>query len=249
MVNSKKKPIVEEIEFPSDNFLLNGHLHLPPVEQSAVVIGSHGLYSDQNSPKQIELARQCNRKKMAYFRFDHRGCGQSKAPLDEITSLKARCTDLKAAAKMLRDRNDIGVQVGLFGSSFGGVVCLATARYIKADAIVTWAAPIRSADLVQKKTGSDPVSREEAVSPNQPFKKNPFDISDHLSGIQNIVIFHGDADETVPLSHAKEIYERVSQPKKMVVFSQSDHRMSNRAHQKDFIREATMWFCINLIPE
>jgi alpha-beta hydrolase superfamily lysophospholipase len=247
MVNSKKKPSIIEIEFPSDNFLLNGHLHLPPVKRPAVVIGSHGLFSDQNSPKQIQLARLCNRNKIAYFRFDHRGCGQSQAPFEEVTSLVARCTDLRAAAKMLKDRSDIGVQVGLFGSSFGGVVCLATAQYVKTDAIVTWAAPIRSTDLVKNK--ADAVNRDEASASNHPFKKNPFDISDQLSGIQNILIFHGDADETVPLSHAREIYGRVGQPKKLVVFSQSDHRMSNRTHQKDFIREATGWFCMNLLTE
>jgi len=246
MVNSKKKPIIEEIVFSSDTFLLKGHLHLPPVDRPPVVIGSHGLFSDQNSPKQIQLAQQCNRNKIAYFRFDHRGCGRSKAPFEEVTSLDARCSDLKAAAKMLRSRNDIGAQVGLFGSSFGGVVCLATARYVKARAMVTWAAPIRSTDIVQNKT--NPANPEETVESNHPFKKDPFDISDQLSGIQNIVIFHGDADETVPLSHAKEIYERVSQPKKLVVFPKSDHRMSHQAHQKNFIREATVWFCINLTP-
>jgi alpha-beta hydrolase superfamily lysophospholipase len=245
MVNSKKESIIEEIEFLSDNFLLKGHLHLPPVDRPAVVIGSHGLFSDQSSPKQIQLAQQCNHNKMAYFRFDHRGCGQSKAPFNEITSLRARCTDLRAAARMLRNRKDIGVQMGLFGSSFGGVVCLATARHIKADALVTWAAPIRSFDLIQNK--ADPAERNETAESDQPFRKNPFDISDHLTGIQNILIFHGDADETVPLPHAQEIYERVSQPKKLVVFSGSDHLMSNRTHQKDFMREATGWFCNNLI--
>jgi len=247
MVNSKKKPVIKEIVFSSDIFLLKGHLHLPPVDRPPVVIGSHGLFSDQNSPKQIQLAQQCNRNNIAYFRFDHRGCGQSKAPFEEVTSLEARCTDLMAAAKMLRYRNDIGVQVGLFGSSFGGVVCLATARYVKADAIVTWASPIRSADIVQSKTNT--AGHAETSDPNHPFKKDPFDISDRLPGIQNIVIIHGDADETVPLSHASEIYERVSHPKKLVVFPQSDHRMRNQAHQKAFIREATGWFCINLTPE
>jgi alpha-beta hydrolase superfamily lysophospholipase len=247
MVNSKKKPIIEEIGFSSDNFLLKGHLHLPPVERPPVVIGSHGLFSDQNSPKQIQLAQQCNRNNIAYFRFDHRGCGQSEAPFEEVASLPARCADLKAAAKMLKTRNDIGVQVGLFGSSLGGVVCLATARNIIADAVITWATPIRSTDIVQNKT--NPVSKGTTTGSDHPFKKNPFDISDQLSGIRNIVIFHGDADEIVPLSHAKEIYKRVSQPKKLVVFPQSDHRMSTHAHQKDFIRLATAWFRVNLISE
>jgi alpha-beta hydrolase superfamily lysophospholipase len=247
MVNSKKKSIIEKIVFSSDIFLLNGYLHLPPVDRPPVVIGSHGLFSDKNSPKQIQLAQQCNRNNIAYFRFDHRGCGQSKAPLEEVASLEARCTDLMAAAKMVRSRNDIGFQVGLFGSSFGGVVCLATARYVKAHAVVTWAAPIRSTDIAQNKTNT--AGHAETADSNHFFKKNPFDISDQLPGIQNIVIFHGDADETVPLSHAKEIYEGASQPKKLVVFPKGDHRMSNQMHQKDFIREATAWFCINLTPE
>ena len=245
MVNSKKKPIIEEIEFSSDNFLLKGYLHRPPVDRPALVIGSHGLISDKDSPKQVQLAQQCNQNRIAYFRFDHRGCGQSKAPLDEITSLEARCTDLMTAVKLLKARNDIGAQLGLFGSSFGGVVCLATARHFKADAVVTWAAPIRSTDLIRNKAHS--AALKETADSSQPFKKDPFDISNQLSGIQNILIFHSDADETVPLSHAKEIYECVSQPKKLVVFSQSDHRMSNPTHQKDFIQQATGWFCKNLI--
>ena len=247
MVNSKNKPVIKEIVFSSDNFLLKGHLHLPPADRPPVVLGSHGLFSDKNSPKQIQLAQQCNRNKIAYFRFDHRGCGRSKAPFEEVTSLEARCTDLKAAAKMLRDRNDIGVETGLFGSSMGGVVCLATARYVKADALVTWAAPIRSSEIGENK--ASPARRGETAASDHPFKKNPFDISDQLSGIRNILIFHGNADETVPLSHAQEIYEGVSQPKQLVVFSQSDHRMSNPTHQKDFIRQATAWFYMNLMPE
>jgi len=247
MVNSKNKPVIKEIVFSSDNFLLKGHLHLPPADRPPVVLGSHGLFSDKNSPKQIQLAQQCNRNKIAYFRFDHRGCGRSKAPFEEVTSLEARCTDLKAAAKMLRDRKDIGAEVGLFGSSMGGVVCLATARYVKADALVTWAAPIRSSEIGENK--ASPARRGETAASDHPFKKNPFDISDQLSGIRNILIFHGNADETVPLSHAQEIYEGVSQPKQLVVFSQSDHRMSNPTHQKDFIRQATAWFYMNLMPE
>ena len=247
MVNSNNKPIVEEIRFSSDNYLLKGYLHLPPVDRPPLVIGCHGLFSDRNSPKQLQLAQQCNQNGIAYFRFDHRGCGQSNAPLDEVASLQARCIDLKAAAKMLRNRDDIGVQMGLFGSSFGGVVCLATAQYLKANTLITWAAPIRSFELVESK--SNPAEQKETTGSDQPFRKNPFDISNQLAGIQNILIFHGDADEIVPLLHAQEIYERVSQPKKLVVFSTSDHRMSNPTHQKDFIQEATRWFCTHLTPE
>ena len=129
--------------------MLKGYLHLPPVTNPPFVIGCHGLFSDKNSPKQIELAKHCNRLNMAYFRFDHRGCGESKASFEAVTSLDGRCTDLKAAANMLRTRDDLGDQMGLFGSSMGGSVCLAVAGDLAAHAVVTWAAPIRSADLVR----------------------------------------------------------------------------------------------------
>ena len=243
MVDSPKKLVVEEISFASGHFLLKGFLHLPPVDQPPLVIGLHGLFSDKNSPKQIQLAQQCNRNSIAFFRFDHRGCGESDAPFEEKISLNARCADLIAAVNMLKARADLGAKLGLFGSSMGGTVCLATARDIKPDTLVTWAAPLRSIDIVesqadQKNTENLPV----------PFKKNPFDISDQLSNIRNILILHGEADETVPPSHAAEIFERVSEPKKLIFFSHSDHRMIEPADQQEFVRCAASWFQSYLKP-
>jgi len=237
MVNFKNDTLIKALAFSSDGFSLKGYLHLPAVDQPPIVIGSHGLFSDKNSPKQIELATQCNRNHIAYYRFDYRGCGESSAPFETLTSLAARCKDLIAAANMLKARNDVGDQMGLFGSSMGGTVSLAIARAIKVNAVVTWAAPICSIDIVSGRTNRQPIENS-----NISFKKNPFDISDQLPGLHNILVCHGDADETVPLSHAREIYTRVNEPKKLVILPQSDHRMSNPANQQVFIQEAASWF-------
>ena len=242
MVNSRKNSVIKEIIFSADEFRLKGYLHLPQLEYPPFVIGCHGLFSDKNSPKQIELAQHCNQLDIAYFRFDHRGCGESKAPFDALTSLDARCRDLKCAVNMLKARDDLGNQMGLFGSSMGGCVCLAAAHDLAPHAIVTWAAPIRSADLVPQHDHSSGGS-------DSPFKNNPFNISSALVGLHNILIFHSAADETVPLAHADEIYERVSEPKKRVVFSQSNHLMSQPADQQTFMREASLWFKAFLKPK
>lgn len=241
MIKSKKKWIVEEILFSSEEFLLKGYLHLPSVSTPPFVIGCHGLFSDKNSPKQIELAYQCNQNNIAYFRFDQRGCGESKAPFEMVTSLSARCQDLKAAAELLKTRNDLAGQMGLFGSSMGGTVCLAVAGDTEVDAVVTWAAPIRSADLVQNQ--ANPTEGSDI-----PFKSNPFDITSQLTGLRNTLVLHADADETVPLSHAQEIHQYLKAPKKLVVFPQSDHRMSNPADQKKFILLACDWLKTCLRP-
>jgi alpha-beta hydrolase superfamily lysophospholipase len=237
VANSEIKPVIERITFSSGNFLLNGCLHLPPVDKPPLVIGSHGLFSDKNSPKQIQLAQQCARNNIAFFRFDHRGCGESDAPFEETASLDARCRDLTAAADMLKDRVDLGERIGLFGSSMGGTVCLAAARTLKPAALVTWAAPVRSINIIESRA-----DRKRPGNSTTPFKKNPFDISDRLSHIRNILIFHGEADETVPLPHAAEIFERVNEPKKLIIFPQSDHRMRRPADQQEFIHLAASWF-------
>ncbi len=242
MSPSEHTASIKEIQFSSQEFQLNGYLHLPSAPSPPVILGSHGLFSDKDSPKQIALAQRCNQLHMAYFRFDHRGCGDSKAPFEKVTSLQARCADLKAAAKMLTSRSDLGNQIGLFGSSMGGSVCLAVARKLSPLAVVTWGAPLRSTDLVSQTTPPD------SGSP-APFEKQPFDLSDQIVGLQNILILHGDADDIVPLSHARQIYDRVSEPKKLHVFARSDHRMSHPPDQQRFINAATIWFQSYLKPQ
>ena len=234
MMNSKKS-IQHEISFTCDDLKLTGVLHLPGDRQPPVVIGSHGLFSSRSSPKQIALAEECNRLGMAYFRFNHRGCGSSEGEFDHVTSLKARCKDLVAAAETISGRIDTGPRLGLFGSSMGGTVCLSASEQLAADAMVTFAAPIRS-DL----TGSpSEMSRSEIVFD---AARRQFDITEGLSAINNILIFHGEADDVVPLSHAREIYSLAGQPKKIIIQQQGDHPMSNPIHQKEFVREASAWF-------
>ena len=236
---SAEKSIIKNISFFSDGFKLKGYLHLPTADRPPLVIGSHGLYSSSNSPKQFALADQCNRLGIAYFRFDHRGCGSSEGNFEEVTSLEARCRDLIDAVKVITADRDISVRFGLFGSSMGGSVCLSVAGDLGAHTLVTFAAPIRSRIL----ENGDPMSQI-SKSPGifLDARKRRFDITDKLPGIRNILIFHGEADDVVPISHGEEIYNFTKQPKKLIKQKQGDHPMSNLAHQKDFIREASLWF-------
>ena len=234
-----EKSIIKDISFFSDGFKLKGNLHLPLANRPPVVIGSHGLFSSSSSPKQIALAGQCNRFGIAYFRFDHRGCGSSEGKFEGVTSLEARCRDLADAVAVITGRSDTGDRFGLFGSSMGGTVCLSVAGELGADALVTFAAPVRSRTL----ENGFPMS-ENSDTPGifLDAQKRRFDITARLPVICNILIFHGEADDIVPVSHADEIYSLVKQPKKLIKQKLGDHPMSNEAHQKVFIREASLWF-------
>lgn len=207
-------------------------MHWPEVEHPPLVIGCHGFLSSSESPKQIELAKACNALGIAFFRFDHRGCGQSEGLFKEVTSFEGRCNDLKSALEQLCARSDLGRKRGLFGSSLGGAVCLAVAAEYAPSSLVTVAAPIRSRSLVIHEDHSG------VFNP----RLLQFDIQTKLAKIARVYIFHGDKDAVVPPSQAVEIYNRAGEPKKITLQKNGDHRMCRRSHQNAFVSAATGWF-------
>lgn len=231
---------LKNITFTSDGFTLRGTLHLPETELFPVVIGSHGLLSSGDSPKQIALARECNAHGMAYFRFDHRGCGKSDGVFNEVTSLEARCNDLISATKTIQLQKGIGDRIGLFGSSMGGAVCMVVAAALNVKALVIYASPVRSTSVtaaVMEKT-----ENTDGVQPLFLQGLPMWDISETLTRLHHILILHGDSDVLVPPANAHEIYTKTNYPKKLIIQKGGDHLMSNKRHQEDFVRHAASWF-------
>jgi alpha-beta hydrolase superfamily lysophospholipase len=232
--------IQETLQFMSDGFQLAGTLHLPKDRRRPnVVIGCHGLLADRSSPKQIVLAEALNRIGIAYLRFDQRGCGESQGRLEPESLLPSRCRDLYHAIARMQTHSRVGAVIGLFGSSFGGTVVMATAADCQVPAIVTYAAPINSR-TVGKAAGRQ-IRAHNALSEND-FKSFAFDIGSRLEALKNILIMHGTDDDIVPPDHAQSIYDAARSPKKLIFFEKCDHRMSNADHQHRFVEACTAWF-------
>jgi alpha-beta hydrolase superfamily lysophospholipase len=229
---------LKNVSFKADGYTLKGCLHLPPdsPNRPPVVIGSHGLFSSGNSPKQLALAHQCNDLGIAFFRFDHRGCGDSQGEFPHVTSLESRSNDLNSAVKTIIDLFGSDIRIGLFGSSMGGSVCLNVAAHLKISALVTYAAPLRLDATIASEDlpGLD--------RPQTSRHRLCFDIRDRLAGINTILIVHGDADTVVPYADALVLYQAVGHPKHLIRQRGGDHLMSRRSHQKQFIRAAADWF-------
>lgn len=232
------KTLCRKISFLSDGYLLAGTLHMPAGDRPPVVIGSHGLLSSSESPKQLALAAGCSRRGIAYLRFDHRGCGASRGYLPEVTSLQSRAADLRSAVRWVRNRPDLGERIGLFGSSMGGASCLAIARQTAADVVVTYAAPIRGGSIRRTRNRNNDGG---GITPLPDDFSLQFDVTGSLSGINNILIFHGDADTVVPYTDAEEIYKHTGEPKRLIRLEQGDHPMSREDHQELFTRETLRW--------
>lgn len=228
-----------EITFTSGGLRLNGVLHLPEEKNPPVVVGSHGLASDGDSPKQIELARHCNRFGIAYFRFHHRGCGTSEGSFPEVTSLENRRQDLLDAVETALNHPATGKRLALFGSSMGGTACIFSNRDLKSEAYVLVAAPVFGNTLTKP-----PEETTEAHDLDISFYERflSFDMTPYLPSMKNVLIFHGDDDKVVPIKNGRTIYDLVQDPKRLIVQENGDHRISAPRHQEEFIRETSLWF-------
>jgi alpha-beta hydrolase superfamily lysophospholipase len=224
------------LTFPSDGYRLQGTLHLPDRLAPNLIVGSHGLYSSGDSPKQVELAHRCCQMGIAYFRFDHRGCGRSEGRFETVTTLPGRRNDLMDAVSFLRKTFGFGPQLGLFGSSFGGTTCLAAAGTLKPSRLVTLAAPVDSRSILAA------VEKDEAPVAPLFFKDVfQFDLCDELGDISDLLVIHGDQDEVIPSRHAEIIFKRARDPKKLLFIAGGDHRLSRRNHQEQFVSETMDW--------
>jgi alpha-beta hydrolase superfamily lysophospholipase len=233
------KAIEQSVTFTADGYRLVGSLHLPGTPRPPVVIGCHGLLSNRGSFKQLSLARACCGRGMAYFRFDHRGCGESQGDFSRATSLEARCRDLSEAVAVLGLYPGLGPVVGLFGSSFGGTVVLAYASGRRIPAIITYGAPLNSREI--RSHGTSEATAALARIPSGLVRSLQFDVTGALDGIDNILVVHGQNDEVVPVAHAHRIYALAGDPKQLVIQEGGDHRMSAPAHQQAFLNDVAAW--------
>lgn len=250
-MTTQSESTVQTIHFYADGYPLKGQLHLPPRAVPPMVIGSHGFLANSRSPKLLALARQCNRCGLGFFRFDHRGCGESGGSFEAGTSLRGRRNDLMHAIRALQHMGHAQNGVGLFGSSMGGATALAVTMELPVDALVTYAAPLRNPLADAPPPPAQPLYKCDGP---QDSEKRPatdsrinFDVRLNASAAHHILIFHGNADAVVPVGHGQEIYQQAKQPKRIIIQKGGDHPMSLPAHQRAFIRETAFWFnvCIN----
>ncbi|MBU0462642.1 MAG: lysophospholipase, partial [Proteobacteria bacterium] len=206
------------IEFISGGFSLKGILHLPGVKNPPLIVGSHGLEGSKESAKQKILSKLLVRNGIAFFRFDHRGCGESQGDFIKDTSLEKRTCDFINAVKHILSLGKTSRNLAVFGSSLGGSTCInAWEKLLKMDinlcGAVLCSAPIKSRtieNIPMEANGNRP------ALPLSFFKHNLiFDLQAKASQLFNVMIFHGDADQVVPVSNAYDIYALAKEPKRL----------------------------------
>jgi alpha-beta hydrolase superfamily lysophospholipase len=233
-----------DIEFISQGFLLKGVLHLPKIKNPPLVVGSHGLEGSKESAKQRVLSSLLVKNNIAFFRFDHRGCGLSQGNFIEDTSLEKRSLDFLSAVDHVLALGKTSRDLAVFGSSMGGATCInAWSGLLKMDlnlcGAVLCSAPVKSRTI--ENIPMDANDNRPAL-PLSFFKENLlFNIMDKVELLFNVLIFHGDADEVVPVSNALDIFHGMKNSKRLIIHKNGDHQMTSVTDQAEFEKETLAW--------
>jgi alpha-beta hydrolase superfamily lysophospholipase len=246
------KPRIKKIHFQVDGLTLEGELHLPDIEHPPLVVGSHGLEGSRSSAKQMVLSRLLPAHGLAFFRFDHRGCGQSQGNFLTDTSLEKRTRDYLMAVEHVINLNLTSKQLGLFGSSMGGATCINAWEALEPLGVKICGGVLCSAPVQSRTIENIPVDangRRPAL-PLSFFEQNLlFNLVEKTKCLHHVLIFHGDADEVVPVTNAHDIYRCMQSPKRKIIHRGGDHQMTSPDHQAEFASQVVDWFLSVFKPD
>jgi putative redox protein len=242
----------ERITFPnSRGDTLSGVLHHPAqgTPRGAVIL-CHGMESNKESERLVNLGRAMAQRSIMVLRFDFRYVGESSGKFEDIT-YSGEVEDLKAAHALVRSRNP--GKIAILGSSMGGTVALLfAAQQPSLAALVTVAAPIhpeRFPSRVLTPAQSEQWRAQGFTHHNgQRINRSLLHDLERLNvpeAVKKIIcpvlILHGDADEVVPVEEAHELYAALAHSKRLSILPASDHRLSDPAVMRRAITEALEW--------
>jgi esterase/lipase len=208
------------------------------------VVLCHGLFGFKDSVTNRALSRLLNERGLATLRFDFYGHGASEGTLQDLL-LTTLIGQTESALDVMRGQ---GIsELGLFGSSLGGLVVLLVAGRVRSLKALAIRCPVADfPELLLQRYGRVAVElwrRVGTVPPaiaQVPFHSRLYDdclqydaykAAMHISAPTLIV--HGGQDELIPLPQVQRIYHSLPGEKHLELIRSADHRFSR---PEDFLR-------------
>lgn len=207
-------------------------LHYGETDDEVAVIFCHGFNVNQQRPPLVALATSLSRQGRAVYTFDLRGHGSSGG----LSTLgNQEVGDLAAVVEHVRGRSHHGIVV--VGASMGGFVALRYAGVNPAphiDGVVAISSPAgwRKPELLRAKAlgwlaatvaGRAVLRRagtRVAIDIGHPL--TPYDVAGLIAPVP-VTIVHGGRDRYVPVAEAHQLYDRLQEPKKLVILDGYGH--------------------------
>jgi pimeloyl-ACP methyl ester carboxylesterase len=226
--NSKLCGILSD---PSDD-------HLCPL-----IVLCHGFSTSKDGRTYISLEKRLNQGRVATFRFDFFGHGESEGKFEDITISEA-VDDVLSAIRYVKD---LGYEkIGLMGSSFGGFASIVTAGELDDLYVLALKSPVSDylgmliardygkAVAAWKKNGFIRIG--DAVEHNLRLNFSFYEDAERYDGYSYaqkirvpVLIVHGDWDGTVPLEQSEKVAALIPGCR-LEILKGADHIYSNPKH-------------------
>ncbi|MBZ9572425.1 alpha/beta fold hydrolase [Patescibacteria group bacterium] len=233
---------------------LMGILHLPEGKKKfPLIVICHGFGGDKTRREFVRLARDLEKNKIATFRFDFEGCGDSEGKLEK-TTVRKQVSDLETVINLILKQKNINKNKIVFlGHSLG---CLIAAFFIKQSkfpikTLVFWAPgfnqkalfPIWNTknDLKKWRRQGYFIRKDKKFGISYLKENEKKDYTPLFSQIQvPILIVHGQKDETVPIRFSRQLAQKYKNIK-LIILPKADHKFEDYYSQKKLIKETVRW--------
>jgi len=236
--------------------MLSARLDMPETDEFpepiAYALLAHCFTCGKDIVPASRIVQALNDDGIAAFRFDFTGIGQSAGKFED-TNFTTNIEDILKAADYMRENYEAPTL--MIGHSLGGTAILVAAADVpETNAVATIGAPSNTTN-VMKQFGCDIEKIETEGSAEVSLAGRPFTIKKQfLDDIksQNIhkavyelkkplLVCHSPIDDTVPISHAGDIYGWAMHPKSFVSLNTHDHLLFADGAAEYVARTVAAW--------
>ncbi len=221
-------------------------------EPCAYALFAHCFTCGKDLTPASRIVHALNEEGVAVLRFDFTGLGKSEGRF-ENTNFSSNVADILTTIDYMREHYEAPSLI--IGHSLGGTAVLVAAKDTpEVGAVVTIGAPSNTTN-VMKQFGCDVEKIEQEGSAEVLLAGRPFTIKkqfiDDIKS-QNIeaavhalkkplLICHSPIDDTVPISHASDIYKWAMHPKSFISLNTHDHLLFADGAAEYVARCVTAW--------
>ena len=235
-------------------------LSRPSQPSTAAVVLCHGFLSSKNSTTNKTLTRMVNEAGLATFRFDFFGQGDSEGSLEDIT-VSLAVGQAHAAVELVRSQGYDNI--GLVGSSFGGLVAtLTTAQRDDIDCLALKCPVVDFGEELRLEFGPGELTRWQSTDtiPNlmggagrirlkfglyeDCLRQIAYEPASRI--VAPTLIIQGARDELVPLHQSQRLLEALRGPKRLDLLPEADHQFTRGEDFRTMTAAITSWLVEHL---
>ncbi len=215
------------------------------VKSQAVIIVAPGFFQSKET-KTFKRLEKDLMKDMDVISMDFRGHGKSSGAYTFTAKEKE---DMKVVIDFAKHHYE---RIGVLGFSYGGAIAIIEqASFKNIDSIICVGSPMSSDDIEFRwwrfesiRLGLKGCEWGSGVRPGHPFlkKERPIDVVSRMNAVP-VFFIHGNLDPTVDVRHSQLLFEKATEPKKIIIINGGSHAEEiYRQFPEKFIEIVSQWF-------